>query len=60
MTNDPIICDCNDIHKSTIESAIKERGLKMAAQINKEFYMDRACGVCLGEVQKILDESRGN
>ena len=60
MTNDQIICDCNDIHKSTIENAIKEGGFKTVAQINKEFYMDRACGACLGEVQKILDESRGN
>jgi len=60
MTNDPIICGCNDVHKSTIENAIKEMGFKTVEQINKEFYLDRACGACLSEVQTILDESRGN
>jgi NAD(P)H-nitrite reductase large subunit len=60
MTNDPIICGCNEVHKSTIESAIKERGFKTVEQINKEFYLDRAYGACLNEVQTILDESRSN
>ncbi len=60
MTTDPIICDCNNVHKSTIETAIKERGFKTVEQINKEFYLDKACGACLGEVQQILNESHGN
>ena len=60
MTNDPVICDCNGVHRSTIETAIREQGLKTVDQINKEFYLDKACGACLDEVQVILDESKGN
>jgi NAD(P)H-nitrite reductase large subunit len=56
MTEDPIICGCNDLRKSSIVSAIKERGLRTAEQINKEFHLENACGACLDEVQHILKE----
>ena len=60
MTEDPIICGCNDVHKSTIENAIKEKGLRTAEQINKEFYFGKACGECLDDVREILTEVNGN
>ena len=56
MTEDPIICGCHDVHRSTIENAIKEKGLKTAEQINNEFYMGKACGECLDDVREILTE----
>ena len=60
MTNDPIICDCNDVHRSTIENVIKEKGLQTAEQVNKELYFENTCGACMVEVQQILDDSKGN
>jgi NAD(P)H-nitrite reductase large subunit len=60
MTEDPIICGCNDVHRSTIENAIKEKGLKTTEQINKEFYFGKACGECLDDVREILTEVNGN
>lgn len=60
MTEDPIICGCNDVHRSTIENAIKEKGLHTIEQINHEFYLGKACGECLEEVSEILTEVNGN
>jgi len=59
MTIDPIICDCNDVHKSTIENAIIEKGLKTTEQINNEFYFGKACGECLEDIREILTEVNG-
>ncbi len=58
MTNDQIICDCQDVHKSTIESVIREKGLKTADQVSRELHLDKACGACMGEVQHILNETK--
>ncbi|MDR3651481.1 MAG: (2Fe-2S)-binding protein [Paludibacter sp.] len=60
MTGDPIICGCNDVHRSTIEHAIKEKGLKTTDQINKEFHLDKACGSCTEDVQQVLKEVKEN
>ena len=59
MTIDPIIFDCNDVHRSTIENAIKEKGLSTTEQIDNEFYMGKACGECLDDVREILTEVNG-
>jgi NAD(P)H-nitrite reductase large subunit len=59
MTQDPIICGCYDVHKSTIATAIREKGYRTVDQINKEFFMDRACGSCKDEVRGLLKESKG-
>lgn len=60
MTEDPIICTCNDVHRSSIERAIKEKGLVTAEELNREFYLGKACGECLDEVQDIVSEVTGN
>jgi NAD(P)H-nitrite reductase large subunit len=59
MTNDPVICGCNDVHRSAIERAIRGKGLRTAEQINKEFHLDRSCGACKDGVQTILKEFKG-
>jgi NAD(P)H-nitrite reductase large subunit len=60
MKEDPIICGCNDIHRSAITTAIKEKGFRTAEQINKEFHLDKACGSCTEEVRQVLNEVKGN
>ncbi|MDD4967981.1 MAG: (2Fe-2S)-binding protein [Paludibacter sp.] len=59
MKEDPIICDCNDVRRSTLETAIREKGYKTTDQINKEFYHGSACGECLEDVREILTQVNG-
>ena len=60
MTEDPIVCSCNDVHRSTIENTIKEKSFHSAEQVVKEFHLQNACGACREEVQEILNESKEN
>jgi NAD(P)H-nitrite reductase large subunit len=60
MTLDPIICGCYDVHKSTIATAIREKGYRTVDQINKEFFLDKACGNCKDEVREVLKASKGD
>ena len=59
MLEDPIICGCNDVHRSTLENAIIEKGLKTAEQVNSEVYLGRACGECLHDVREVLKDVNG-
>jgi len=59
MTEDPIICGCNDIHRSTLENAIIEKGLRTPEQVNSEVYFGMACGECLNDVREVLQEING-
>ncbi|MDP4239538.1 MAG: (2Fe-2S)-binding protein [Bacteroidota bacterium] len=60
MTEDRIICGCNDVHRSTIENAIKDKGLQTSQQIIEELYVRKACGACEDDVREILTEVKGN
>ena len=60
MTLDPIICGCYDIHRSTIATAIREKGYRTVDQINKEFFLGKACGSCKDEVQDVLNEKKSS
>ena len=59
MTEDPIICGCHNIYKSTIANAIKKEGLRTPEQIGEEFGLITECGACMEEVQEILNEVNG-
>jgi NAD(P)H-nitrite reductase large subunit len=59
MTEDSIICDCNEVRRSTLENAIIEKGLKTTDQVNREVYFGRACGECLDDVREVLEEVNG-
>jgi len=59
MTEDPIICECNKVYRSTIEDAILEKSLRTTDQINKEVYHGNACGVCFDDIREILEEVNG-
>jgi NAD(P)H-nitrite reductase large subunit len=60
MTEDPIICACNEVRKSDIENAIVQKGYTTTEQVNKEFYFGKACGECMEDVQDILTEVNGS
>ena len=56
MEEDPIICNCNEIYRSQIVKAIKEKGLKTVEQVGDETTAGTVCGSCQDDIQTILDE----
>ncbi len=53
---DEIICNCNEVYKSTIVNAIKEKGLKTVEEVGDETEAGTVCGQCQEDIQDILDE----
>lgn len=56
MEDDRVICHCNDIYKSEIVKAIKEKGLKTVEEVGEETTAGTICGECLDDIQAILDD----
>lgn len=56
MENDIEICHCNEIYKSQIVKAIKEKGLKTVEEVGEETLAGTVCGGCQEDIQQILDE----
>ncbi len=56
MAEDILICTCNEIYKSEIVKAIKEKGLKTVEEIGEETGAGTVCGQCVDDIQAILDE----
>ncbi len=56
MEEDIIICNCNEIYKSTIVNAIKEKGLTTVEEVGDATEAGTVCGGCQDDIQEILDE----
>lgn len=56
VDDDVIICSCNEIYKSEIVKAIKEKGLKTVEEVGEETTAGTSCGQCQDDIQDILDE----
>jgi bacterioferritin-associated ferredoxin len=56
MENDIVICHCNEIYKSEIVKAIKEKGLKTVEEVGEETTAGTICGECLDDIQAILND----
>jgi len=56
MAEDILICNCNEIYKSEIVKAIKEKGLKTVEEVGDETTAGTICGQCVDDIQDILDE----
>lgn len=56
MKEDEIICHCNEIYKSEIVKAIKDKGLKTVEEVGDETQAGTLCGGCQVDIQDILDE----
>jgi bacterioferritin-associated ferredoxin len=56
MEEDTLICTCNEIYKSTIVKAIKEKGLKTVEEVGDETTAGTVCGQCQDDIQDILNE----
>lgn len=54
--DDVLICTCNEIYKSEIVKAIKEKGLTTVEQVGEETTAGTVCGMCQDDIQEILDE----
>jgi NAD(P)H-nitrite reductase large subunit len=59
MEEDIIICNCNEIYKSEIVKAIKEKGLKTVEEVGEATGAGTVCGGCQDDIQDILDEING-
>jgi len=59
MEDDIIICNCNEIYKSEIIKAIKEKGLKTVEQVGEVTSAGTVCGSCIEDIQNILKEING-
>ncbi len=59
MNEDILICSCNEIYKSAIIKAIKDKGLKTIDEVGEETTAGTVCGQCQDDIQKILDEING-
>lgn len=56
MAQDEIICNCNEIYRSEIEKAIKEKNLKTVEEVGEATGAGTICGGCIDDIQMILDE----
>ena len=56
MEPDVIICNCNQIYRSEILKAIKEKGLTTIEEVGEITSAGTVCGQCQDDIQGILDE----
>ena len=56
MPEDIIICNCNEIYKSTIVKAIREKSLSTVEQVQEETTAGTVCGSCIEDIESILKE----
>lgn len=56
MSDNEIICNCNDISRGEIIQAIKEKGLKTVDEVGDATSAGTICGACQDDIQEILDE----
>jgi NAD(P)H-nitrite reductase large subunit len=56
MPDDIIICNCNEIYKSTIVKAIREKSLSTVEQVQEETSAGTVCGSCIEDIESILKE----
>ena len=59
MEEDILICSCNEIYKSEIVKAIKEKNLKTVDEVGDATTAGTVCGSCKDDIQEILDEING-
>lgn len=50
VDDDVIICNCNEIYKSEIVKAIKEKGLKTVEEVGDETTAGTSCGQCQDDI----------
>jgi len=59
MSNDEIICNCNEITRGEIVKAINDKGLKTVEEVGEATDAGTGCGACQDDIQEILDEING-
>lgn len=59
MEDDVIICHCNEVYRSEIVRAVREKELKTVEEVGEETLAGTGCGGCQDDIQAILDELNG-
>jgi len=56
MDNNDIVCTCFSVTKAEIIKVIKEKNLKTVDEVGEYVDAGTACGSCIPDIKKILDE----
>ena len=56
MENDVVICNCNEIFRSEIIKAIKEKGLTTVEEVGEVTTAGMVCGQCQDDILEIPNE----
>ena len=56
MSEDIIICNCQEVYKSEIIEAIEKEELKTVEAVGDSTGAGTVCGGCQDDIQEILDE----
>jgi bacterioferritin-associated ferredoxin len=56
MENDVVICNCNEIFRSEIIKAIKEKGLTTVEEVGEVTTAGTVCGQCQDDILEIPNE----
>lgn len=55
----PVVCTCNDITQSEIESAIRDKNLKTIEEVGDATTAGTVCGGCVDEIYLLLEKING-
>ena len=50
------ICHCNEVMKSVIEKAIREKHLRTIEEVQDATQAGTVCGGCIPDIEEILNE----
>lgn len=59
MSDNPMICTCNEVYQNEIEEAIKTKNLTSVEQVQNETDAGTVCGACVDDIYKILEKING-
>lgn len=57
--SDEVICNCFDVTRETIVSAIKDKGLTTVDEVGEHTDAGTGCGACQDQIEEILTEING-
>ena len=58
MSDDKLICTCNEVYESTIIAAIRQKNCTTVEAIGVETRAGTLCGECINDIESILDANR--
>ncbi len=60
MSENTLICNCNEVYKNEIIKAIEEKNCKTVEDVGEATGAGTICGGCIDDIQEILDQVLNN